>query len=159
MRGIMAAAIVFLAASMYADEAIYIRIPGIQGTSSDPSHPKWIEASDFGFDAGNPLGASKTTLKATFKKVADAKSSPALFNALTQSRQFEEIQVDFQKTLAGSQHVYLSIMIRDAEIVEYSLDYTDDQAEESIDLKYKGTTLRFSTEAGEAVEVSSAGVP
>ncbi|MEW6364007.1 MAG: type VI secretion system tube protein Hcp [Acidobacteriota bacterium] len=155
MKAITAAAIVLLSASLCADEAVLIRIPGIQGTSSDPNHPKWIEASDFGFDAGNPAGVSKTSLKATFQKRVDARSSPALFNALAQSRQFDEIQVDFQRNLAGSQHIYLSILIRDAEIVEYSLDYTDGEAEESIDLKYKSTTLRYSTDAGEASEVSS----
>jgi type VI secretion system secreted protein Hcp len=95
--------------SAAAADAIFVRVQGIDGDSTEVGHVNWIEALAFGGGVTNPESAVSagggTTGRPTFSDVSILKridrASPALFLAAAKGSHVASVDIDFVK-LGGS---------------------------------------------------------
>ena len=148
--------------------AIFVKIDGIAGSSTDEQHKGQIEALSFnwsaklkegkdGKDAKDGAGAGGGAAEphdALLLKPVDA-ATPRLMLALAKGETIPEVTVDVRGTVAGgkAQQVYLQYVFTGVKLTVVSHAVVN-SAQEQVQFTYRTIRIRYQGADGQAVEES-----
>lgn len=102
---------------------------GVQGESTDPAHPNWIEALSASWQISQPVsagtasssGGKSTGSKVTFSEIYFVKeidkASPQLAVYCANGKAIQTAMIEFTQIIAGSRKTYLKLTLNDAMVV------------------------------------------
>jgi len=119
-----------------ANAAIYMKIDGLEGESTDVNHEGWIDvlsvSESLHAPTGPTSGATRQRGAVVFEDIVVAKeldrTSPKLREALAQGRVYPKIEIEITGSCDSEQVTYFKYEFKNASLTGVSLDGSDSDA-------------------------------
>jgi len=132
--------------------AIYMKIPGADGDTTQENHKSWIEVMSFQWGVGRAIStrtgsaadreSSEPSVSEVVVTKSMDKSSVKLFQMCTTETDGKKVEIHFASTTQGGQN-YLEIELTDTLISGYSMSSGGDRPSESVSLNFTKVNVKY----------------
>lgn len=155
--------------SLPANAAIFVKIDGIEGESTDANHDKWIDVLSVSESISRPdsgaTGQSRRRGSAVFDDIVIKKeldlSSVKLRERLAQGQVIPKVEIEITGTFGGSRATYFKYELKNVQITSFSVNASgssDSRPAESFSLNFeeiKWTYTQYDSEGNKLGNVEA----